>query len=85
MNIQLSRIWLCTQCLKRVAYTDILLAENPFDKDDNLTGCPHCRSVNPFVPACEHEDCANDTSCAGVGIGEKYVYTCTKHRKEFGL
>ena len=58
---------------------DVLSAPNPFDPEDDLTGCPECKGVNTIVPACDEPGCWEEVTC-GAPTPSGYRQTCGKHR-----
>jgi len=72
--------WLCSEC-GHICYDEfILTAANPFDAEDKVAGCPHCKSVGSFLGACMDEACGLESShgCPG-GFGFRYVQVCWNH------
>lgn len=41
------RKYRCEECYE--VCSEPLIAVNPFDSDDRITGCPHCKSANSLV------------------------------------
>lgn len=70
--------WKCEEC-GEITY-EPLRALSPFDPDDELIGCPNCKSVNTLVGACQIAECtlaasSGNTNCYGF----RYVWTCWGH------
>ena len=59
--------------------TPALLAANPFDPADLVTGCPQCRSVNSLEACCDAPGCREPVSC-GTPTPDGYRSTCGNHR-----
>lgn len=57
---------------------DVLIAKNPFDPDDFVTGCPLCKQINTITYACDEEGCWADATC-GTPTAAGYRRTCGKH------
>lgn len=71
--------WVCEECGGFV--TEHLTAVNPFDPDDEIVGCPLCKSVSSLRQACQIGAC-NKPASGGYprGHGFRYVWTCYHHR-----
>lgn len=71
--------WLCKEC-DHVSGT-YLVAPNPFDPEDQVTGCENCKQVDSLVAACWK--CNRP---AGIGTPDcneyRYIHTCFEHRPE---
>ena len=59
--------------------TELLHAPNPFDPEDELTGCPGCKDVSSVKTCCDEPGCWDWWSC-GTPTPEGYRGTCDKHR-----
>lgn len=74
--------WICSECLE-VSFHH-LSAQNPFDIENIIHGCPHCKEVNTLLQACHHPGC---TSVATGGypneLGYRYAWLCHKHYYPF--
>jgi len=57
--------------------TLILSGLNPFD-NSQISGCPHCFSIDHFVLICDEPDCKSDATC-GTPTDNGYRQTCGKH------
>jgi len=70
--------WVCDEC-RKVAF-EHLSAPNPFDADDTIAGCPHCKSVNTLGTACHHPDC-NRPASGGYpnALGYRWAWLCHEH------
>ena len=71
----------CQECAYICNTSDILRAPNPFDKDDNVSGCPECKSVDSFVRVCDEPGCNREVAC-GTPTPAGYRQTCGRHRYE---
>jgi hypothetical protein len=60
---------------------EILRAANPFDPEDDVCGCPRCKSVDSTVYACDEPGCWKDASC-GTPTEAGYRSTCGAHRPD---
>ena len=38
--------WRCNECNEISLETDLLVAQSPFDKNDDIVGCPLCLAVD---------------------------------------
>lgn len=77
MNADTER-WQCGICDQVMLYTQLLWAPNPFDPEDSILGCPHCRSVNDFQRLCDAPDCMKRQTC-GWPSPDGYRMTCGDH------
>jgi hypothetical protein len=68
--------WCCTECDWRGS--DLLVSQNPFNRDDKIHGCPECKSVECFKAACDEPGCNKDASC-GWPSADGYRNTCHDH------
>ena len=59
--------------------TDLLSAENPFNADNTIYGCPYCKSVNSEMVACDEWGCWEQASC-GTPMPDGYRTTCHEHK-----
>lgn len=55
-----------------------LIAVNPFDLDEDIRGCPQCKSINTIVYACDEPGCWNRAS-GGEPYKDGYRWYCYKH------
>lgn len=69
----------CLECLWQGLRGDLLRGVNPFKTDEQIAGCPRCRSIDSAVPACDDEGCWELVTC-GTSTPEGYRHTCSKHR-----
>lgn len=73
--------WLCTECDKTCS--EPLTAPNPFDPEDQIHGCPHCKSAQSLVGACQVGDCDRQATMGTPGAhGFRYICTCSQHAPE---
>lgn len=71
--------WLCTEC-GWVGYDEELLrAANPFDKDEEIAGCPRCKAIGAIGSCCDEPNCSRPSTC-GTPTKDGYRHTCGKHR-----
>lgn len=57
---------------------EALTAPNPFDPEESIEGCPHCKSVDSLQMACDEPDCWLEVTC-GTPTPSGYRQTCHKH------
>lgn len=70
--------WLCKECYEICEVP--LSAKNPFEEDDTISGCPHCKQVNSLVGACQAEGCKLEaTGGSPNSHGYRYFFSCHKH------
>lgn len=74
-----ARKWRCECCSEVVADDELLYAPSPFDPDDQLVGCPECRSAEGFAELCEIEGCLRGATCGGPSSDGVYRRTCSEH------
>lgn len=75
------RRWRCGECDEISTETELLTAPSPFDAEDTLTGCPHCKKVPVFTAICDEPGCTRAV-CAGFPAGAEfggYRQTCAEH------
>jgi len=58
-----------------------LTAQNPFEKDEIIHGCPECKTVESIRCACEHPGCWEPVTC-GTPTRDGYKNTCGDHAPE---
>lgn len=73
------RNWRCEFCMAVSVESKLLRGPNPFDAEDELIGCPSCKSVEGFIELCEIEGCLNGATCGGPGSDGVYRRTCGDH------
>ncbi len=68
----------CGECGWHGTTKTMLRAPNPFEPDDEVTGCASCRAVSTLEYACEHQDCWRPVSC-GTPTADGYRQLCGQH------
>jgi len=68
----------CEDCDWRGTYNKALIAKNPFDPLDELTGCPNCKSVNRLRGTCDEPGCW-EPATIGTPVKGGYRRTCWQH------
>lgn len=68
----------CQSCDRIASDSELLRAANPFDSQDELVGCPHCKQVEGFDRLCDEPECEQTVSC-GWPSEDGYRSTCHKH------
>lgn len=76
--------WTCKECDWRGLESELLLAPNPFQINDEICGCPKCKSVDCFAAACDEPECWREVSC-GTPTPSGYRSTCGKHRPDSSM
>ena len=71
--------WECDTCNTVSLEQDLLRAPSPFDSDEELVGCPVCKSCDGFTELCELADCEKPATCGGPGEDGIYRRTCVAH------
>jgi len=74
----------CEECEEEFSQKDMLVAPNPFDADDTVTGCPKCCSVIRGILLCEVPGCGETATCGTPTAGDGYAQTCGKHMPVIG-
>jgi hypothetical protein len=69
----------CRECGWHGLNTDALVAQNPFDTNDTIQGCPSCSSAECLRMACDEPNCLQPVSC-GTPTKDGYRHTCSAHR-----
>ncbi len=69
----------CGECGFRGLESKLLRARNPFDKDEEIFGCPECYGIGSIIPVCDELECWSDVSC-GTPTPNGYRRTCGEHR-----
>ena len=75
---------LCQECGWFGHNEDVLAAENPFDKDEMVYGCPKCKSVDSVISACDAPGCWKKVTC-GWPHPDGYRNTCSDHYRVKGV
>jgi len=69
----------CKECGK-ITKT-YLKAKNPFNKTDDIFGCPNCKGINTLYRICDEPNCKEIAIC-GFPTDKGYRNTCGKHYKK---
>lgn len=72
---------ICDECGWHGGARQLLRATNPFDRDNDIYGCPSCLTASGLLYACEFKDCWNKVTC-GTPVPGGYAQTCGKHAPE---
>ena len=73
----------CSECDWRGFAEDMLEAENPFEPDQMITGCPTCMSIDKEVRICDIKGCNREATCGTpVPDDREYVTSCGQHYQE---
>jgi len=73
---------LCTRCDDVFPEGKLLVALNPFDAGDRITGCPTCLQVESIVAVCQAPRCKARASSGNPMPGGGYELRCYDHRPE---
>lgn len=71
--------YFCKNCGTLVDAPKLLRAKSPFDDNDIISGCPHCKSIDCFILVCDEVGCVEEHTCGFHVDGGKYRFTCHKH------
>lgn len=69
----------CSECDWIGSESAILVAANPFDADEIISGCPTCRSVNSLEGACDIDGCPNVSNSGTPMPDGSYAWRCYDH------
>lgn len=70
--------WRC-EC-GHVCYSDDMLrAPNPFDPEDEVTGCPRCKLIPQWEELCDEAGCLKAATCGFPVSPIGYRRTCAAH------
>lgn len=69
----------CLQCKVIITWGEALKAQNPFDKDYIIYGCPKCFTVDDFILSCGVLTC-NEPALCGTQTKSGYSLTCLQHQ-----
>lgn len=69
----------CDICEHQSNLLHHLIAENPFNSEEAIYGCPTCKSIDSFRMACDEPGCWDLVSC-GTPSAAGYRHTCRKHQ-----
>lgn len=72
----------CRYCRWRGTDKEILKAPNPFLQDENVYGCPECKTIYGFDKLCETPDCLNEASIGTPTTDGGYKHHCHHHYPE---
>lgn len=68
----------CKECGWKGTYKKLLTAENPFNQDDRIIGCPKCFAIAEFECVCDEPECWKFVTC-GTPTEKRYRNTCSEH------
>ena len=71
--------WRCGECSEITANEALLRAANPFDPDDEISGCPECKSVSNFSLVCDFPGCNSDAGSGEPTPEGGYIHRCFQH------
>lgn len=77
MTWRTEKLYRCSEC--SALARDFLRAQNPFDAERLIFGCPECKAVNTDEMACDWEDCHQAATC-GTPTADGYRLTCYEHQ-----
>lgn len=69
----------CYGCGKQSTSEQLLHAPNPFDPEQELSGCPHCYGIDRMQMICDEPGCQNLGTCGTPTTGGGYRWTCHFH------
>lgn len=76
------RTLICKDCDSIISEGGVLRAENPFNPEYELLGCPNCKAVDQFRLACAASGCTSEVSMGMPHEDGVYRSTCSKHGPE---
>ncbi len=68
----------CGECSWKGENREILESPNPFDTEEQIQGCPQCKSVDSICTICDEDNCWDEVSC-GTSTPDGYRNTCSDH------
>lgn len=74
-------VWTCTECDWNGTDQQWLTAENPFDPNSKIIGCPLCKDVGSMRELCDEPGCSQLASCGFPTEDGSYRRTCFDHSK----
>ena len=77
-----SRTLICKDCGSIISESGVLRAVNPFNPEDELTGCPTCKAADQFRLACAAVGCCSVVSMGMPHEDGVYRATCSNHGPE---
>ena len=88
-----ARMLICKDCDSIISESAVLRAENPFNPEDELLGCPNCKAVDhrvrhrprrhhQFRMACAASGCTSEVSMGMPHEDGVYRATCSNHGPE---
>jgi len=69
----------CPECEKTFLKENMLTAPNPFDPDDEVCGCPWCKSCIQPNLVCDEKGCNELFTMGWLDDETGYRLTCYKH------
>jgi len=73
----------CRECGWMGRNAQMLTAPNPFNAEDEVNGCPNCKSVSCLLVACQVDGCRKEASVGFPKDGD-YVNACGDHARGLG-
>jgi hypothetical protein len=73
------KLWCCRQCGVSTKTDQLLKAKNPFNIEDEIVGCPSCKTIDDFYEVCDEQFCTSEASCGFPDEFGVYRRTCFKH------
>ena len=71
--------YICNTCKAYFNNNEKLRADNPFDSEEWIYGCPHCFTVDDFSILCDEPNCKLKVT-AGTPTAHGYRTTCSTHK-----
>lgn len=71
--------WRCS-CGHVCTDAEMLRAPHPFDPEDEVVGCPRCKTINEWTELCDEAGCSQPASC-GFPTESGYRRTCFAHSR----
>lgn len=68
----------CQECGSECSEATVLRAPNPFDEEQEVWGCPACKSVDGFDRLCDEPACRHVATC-GTPHPSGYKFHCHHH------
>lgn len=78
MDSRRPMMWKCSECEAITVESELLVAPNPFNPLESVSGCPACKAVADFALQCDEPECRQRATC-GTPTAEGYAHTCGSH------
>lgn len=70
--------YICRNCGEKIYEHQLLIGMHPFDKEEEVYGCPACKDINNVLTMCEYADCWSEAT-RGLFTPPDYQKLCGEH------